>query len=39
MDIYVETLPPAPAQPPKGVIYGHSKIKIYGILWLIDGHF
>ena len=39
MDIYVETLPPAPAQPPKGVIYGHSKIIIHEHLCLIDGHF
>ena len=23
----------------KGVIHGNSKIKIYGNLWLIDGHF
>ena len=27
------------SQTPKGVIYGNSKIKIYGNLWLIDGHF
>ena len=28
----------SPGQRP-GVIYGNSKIKFYGILWLIDGHF
>ena len=27
------------AQTPKGVIYGNLKNKIYGNLWLIDGHF
>ena len=27
------------AQTPKGVIYGNSKIKFYGNLWLIDGYF
>ena len=25
--------------PGRGVIYGNSKIKIYGNLWLIDEHF
>ena len=33
MDIYVETLPPAPTQPRKGFIYGISKIIIHEHLW------
>ena len=32
-------MPYALAQTPKGVIYGNLKNKIYGNLWLIDGHF
>ena len=38
MDIYVETLLLAPAQPRKGFIYGNSKIIIHEHLWLIDVH-
>ena len=38
MDIYVEILLHAPAQPRKGFIYDNSKIIIHEHLWLIYGH-
>ena len=34
-----QTMPYAPAQPRKGLFMEIQKIKIYGNLWLIDGHF
>ena len=38
MDIYDRTMLHALAQPRKGLFMEIQKIKIYGNLWLIDGH-